>query len=506
MRSKLDIQKANFDFNIREMLQAKDKKLEEEANAKYKSDRDALKSHVYVTEGAYLHNQREKKNLLERRIGYSAHMTELALTEALTYIIENALLLNTEEYEKLNPNYKTEIEETVRGFVENSEIDENYDNQTILKLYESLQKDLPSADLYLTEEEEEKDFVYNKMISNSAINKGLDQLTRDVRARVANIVSKEQDALAKEDETLQYAGQRELDKAPMVPVETAPQEDGTVDQGITPLADPESDTAQQVQDTTEPVGTEVEGVRESFNLVHKKQHYGIVETLAINEANEMLSAGKPLDKNLALANAVKLLTIFETLDATGIVRFGPEGYNRIVAASGRSMNPVAKTDLPGEQLTDTPVGVDTPVKNDVLHDFKPEMKEVKSDEVKKDEKLPIDQLPETKKEAKLRKDINDLPGVKDVRNDITGDVLVSNLYDNDTKIFKPFADWKKEHGGNEEKVDIPPVQENLHGKYTNYKGQIFTESQLRNFFDKEGFDLNYVDFDALCQSYNFVKH
>ena len=476
MRSRSDIKRANFDFSVRDMLSNRDKSLTEEQENKLKKEREDLVNETYKSYGSYLYNKHQKEKLLERKMGYMDHFVEVAISEALSYVANNALLLDKDEYAKLNENYESEIKDLIKGFVENNEIGETFKNKAILDLYEAIQKDIPSAELYLNEDQEHK-YVNDIILSTPKIKNGLDTMARDVRARVANIVSKDQEALTKETDDLDFINQKELMKAPVVPVPQEP-----VDQGVAPLADPEDENNIPQEPVQEPAPEETVQ-QESFMIKRKNNYVGIVEALALNEAKSMIQEGKEYNNTLALANAIKYITVFETLDESEVVHFGPDQYNRIVSATGKDMNPVAKTDLPGEQLVKAPVAVET------------------EEEEMVDVPEKIELLDKTKKEEKIDKEIESLPGMDELRDPVFGNIKVTSAID---PLFKPLADWQKEHGGNTEVVDIP--EQDLHGKYTNHRGDVYTESQLREYFEREGFDLDRVDFDLLYPSYNFVKH
>ena len=489
MRSKSDIKRANYDFSIRDMLNNKDKAIEEELAKAEKEKEKALYESANTLYAIHRYNEKQKQALAERKLGYMDHFLEVAISEALSYVAHNALLLNTDEYAKLNENYSKEIDDTIRGFVENNQIDTSFKNETLLELYNAIQKDLPVAELYLTEEQEHA-FVKDLIASVPKIKNGLEQMTRDVRARVANIVAKDQEALAKENDDLDYIDQKELSKAPVLPVQQ------TMDQEVTPLADPEDPnsvvTAQEPEPVEEiPAEQSPASVKESLHIIRKNNNIGIVEALSLNEAKTMIDEGKELNNTLALANTIKLITIFETVDESGIVRFGPEEYNRIVSATGKNMNPVAKTDLPGEQLAHAPVANE-------IHDHE----EAKVEGVEKPE------LNKSSKDKKVEKEIDSLKSMTDSNDSGIADIDIfsgigSSISQSSMSIFSPLADWEKNHPSTEEIVDIP---ESYRGKYVNHRGEAYTEKELREYFTNEGFDLNYVDFDSLVSSYNFVKH
>jgi len=68
-------------------------------------------------------------------------------------------------------------------------------------------------------------------------------------------------------------------------------------------------------------------VREQF--YRETPRKGILESLALNEAKEMLAEGKEYNGDLALANAIVHLTILETFNATGLIPISEMDYKRM---------------------------------------------------------------------------------------------------------------------------------------------------------------------------------
>lgn len=70
----------------------------------------------------------------------------------------------------------------------------------------------------------------------------------------------------------------------------------------------------------------------------KKEHKNddVIENLAVNEGYKQLREGKEFDANAAIANAIVYVTVLETLDRTGIVEIGKEGYNRLLEACAKN--------------------------------------------------------------------------------------------------------------------------------------------------------------------------
>ncbi len=474
MRSKIDQKDARILFQNADMLKEHDAKIAEEANASLKKDNELMTESAYIGIGSSIHNKRVKTQAAERALNYAEHFATVALTEALSECVEKALLLNTDEYAKLNPNYKDEIKATVRNFLESADINENVNTKVMTSLFEAIKSETPPADLYLTEEEEQE-IVSSHIMNNATIERNLEALKRDVCSRVANIVTKDQEALKSQEDDLSFADEKELTAAPMVPVqpEPLPGEEEFAD----PDAIPEGEKGQPEELPAAPVQ------QESLKIVKENTKRGIVETLAINEANRMLSEGLEYNKTLALANAIKYITILETLDASGIVSIGQQGYNRILSASGVNLNPVPRVNMPGAAITDQPLAT---------------VPEAKPVEQPKEVELPN----ESPKESDIRSKISDI-----VRSSMPSELAAVE----DEKVFEPFAKWKQENANKFGKplVDIPEkgLNENLRGKYTDRTGtKVYTEAQLREYFENQGFDLNYVDFDGLCESWHFKLH
>lgn len=63
-----------------------------------------------------------------------------------------------------------------------------------------------------------------------------------------------------------------------------------------------------------------------------KKNDDVIENLAMNEGYKQLKEGKEFDADAAVANAIVYVTVLETLDRTGIVTIGKEGYNNILEA------------------------------------------------------------------------------------------------------------------------------------------------------------------------------
>lgn len=468
MRSQLDKKTSRLQFQAAEMLENRSKALQEEEDAKIKNDKKVVLESAFQNIGSHIHNTRVARQSAERALAYEANFTTNALAEALTVLVENSLLLNVEEYAKLNPNYRAEIKDTISAFLESDSVNQNITNKDTLVICEEIKKNVPPANLYLTEEQE-FNITNNEIMSSANVERSLDSLSRDVRARVASIVAKDQEALAARQDDIDYAEEKEAEVAPTAVVD--PQTDEM------PLADPEAIDAEQPVAQPNPEQAPItESKKPTFRIGKNAAKTGIVETLTINEANKMLSEGKEYNSTLALANAIKYITILEAIDAADIVSIGTNGYNRILSASGAKMNPVSKVNIPGANIVDTPFAT-LP----------------KSDEAGENKFVSTNvDLPEDKKESDIRSKIADM-----VNTQTPSEFYIGSK----NNVYEPFKKWSTTNTENTNIVDTPITEQ----MYKTCYGEMLTEAQVRERFEREGFDLDFIDFDTLCYDWQIVK-
>lgn len=524
MRSNTDKRNARMTFQSGEYMASRRNAMREDEAKAAKAKRDSLMESAALSYGTGIHNSRVRQQEAQRSLRYADHFATVALTEALSQVAEKALLLDEEAYARYEPDYKEKISATIRGFLEGADISSDRISPALSALYEEIMANIPPADLHLTEADEHA-IISDRILGNKNIESKLGAMQGDVSARVARIVENEQAKLGDEG-----AAVDQNSMAATSPDETAPmpEEELPEDPNAGAIPDPEAQTAAPAENVgaipqnlagptatvqISPDGTvnvqapvqqepaameapvEEAPVQESFRFIKTQKKQGIVETLAINEATKMMSNGIEYNSEHAIANAIRYITVLETLDASGIVEIGKEGYNRILAKSGVDMSPKSRVDLPGSNIVDAPVA--TIEKPAVCQEFGC------LDKPTEIGKMPADDA----KDEKVRHDIGDI--MKSAFPD--GYEYVST----DAKVFKPFAEWKKSHPesfGN--MTDIPDnreVNEDLHGKWTNsqpnLKGKVFTEAALREYFEKQGFyDLSEDSFESLWRSWNFKKH
>ena len=86
---------------------------EQERLAEENKNEEILNAARFSNSSVYMKNK-ERVKLMESVIQYNERASVAAMTDVLSKIVENALLLDTDEYAQLNPTYKVEIKETVK--------------------------------------------------------------------------------------------------------------------------------------------------------------------------------------------------------------------------------------------------------------------------------------------------------------------------------------------------------------------------------------------------------
>ena len=134
-------------------------------------------------------------------------------------------------------------------------------------------------------------------------------------------VESEEDS--KDDETVEQA-----------PV---PQEEGTpvapADASIASTQDMSSSATPKKQIQMLPDGTLNVNIFENA-LVRETPRQGLIESLAVNEAMNMLAEGKEYDADLCLAKAIMYVTITESMDALHLMKVDDVAYGKIINAAG----------------------------------------------------------------------------------------------------------------------------------------------------------------------------
>jgi hypothetical protein len=377
-------------------------KLNKEQQLAEQAKQDEILSNARFSQASPYAKNKERARLMEETVKYTDNTITAVMTDVLSTIVENSLLLDSEDYAKLNPEYKSEIKGTIRSLLERGDIEANLQNKKTLAIMEHVAKNIPQVKtgIYL-KEEEIIDMV--KRSTPAEINSVIESLAGDVKERVAGIVVKEQDQAAEienEVQSVRDAAGIPAEQAPVgmpelpeevlqalaevgiqatpdgqfvdqegnpVPPEAIEQILGEMQggeeavegempeqQGMAPEMDEEDEylayqqgeatpgfsqpTQSSVVPATANKNTAVEVgpdgtvkiniVRERFYREVPRQ--GILESLALNEAQEMIKEGKKYNGDLALANALVQLTILETFNATGLMPISEMDYNKML--------------------------------------------------------------------------------------------------------------------------------------------------------------------------------
>ena len=85
---------------------------------------------------------------------------------------------------------------------------------------------------------------------------------------------------------------------------------------------------------TEMALEEREAVDAGNNLIRETPCTGLFESLAVNEARNMLKEGKEYDSDLCLAKAIMYVTITEAMNELGLIDVTENDYNRIITEAG----------------------------------------------------------------------------------------------------------------------------------------------------------------------------
>lgn len=325
----------------------------------------------------------DRVKALQEEIRYTNDASLIAMTEMLSQVVEKGLLLDEEEYSVINPQYKKEIRETVKGLLENGDINTTANPDT-LTIMEYISSSLPGVKdgKYLTEDEISAIFKKDKPIE---VERAIDSLSGNVSSQVATLVEKEQKRVEKVQKDLEKVtpAQPEEEEQPIpeeqpeeipqeeeIPEEEQPEE-GNPETGEEQFVDGEEgqnpEIAQQPQqqggrqihiapDGTTSISMPNGGL--SLNqdgsmditlaegFVHETPRSGIIESLAVNAAMNMLESGEKYDADKAIADAILHVTITEALGASGLMTVNEQTYANIIVNAGGSLNEGKKCNKP----------------------------------------------------------------------------------------------------------------------------------------------------------------
>lgn len=265
-----------------------------------------------------LYNTQRRIRVAANEYLFREEFTKRVLGTLLTNIIEESLLIEQDMYAQLNPNYKKEIRDHVNKLLESSSLNVEIHNDTTKLVLEEINKYMPSNyDAYKLYEEIDIVDVTDKVISNNDVNKAINDLQCDVRERVADIVLRDTENTAA--------------------LQTDMSEINTAVDNINNNFTNGHDTPElpKKDDVDLSIETEIsKNAQEQQNqTVTESYAQGIIESITLNEAKIMLEETGTYNSDLALANAIKFVTILETFGATDLIEINNSTYNNIVSKS-----------------------------------------------------------------------------------------------------------------------------------------------------------------------------
>lgn len=335
-----------------------------DANAKETAINEAALSAARFGYASTLERSKNRVKALSEEVSYINNASTIAMTEMISQLIESSLLLDETAYAELNPKYKTEIRETVRGLLENGNIKQTGNPNTIA-IMEYVSKTLPSTDTgkYLTEDELSALFKKAKPIE---VENAIRNLSGDVSKHVATLVEKEQKKVSDVQKDLDVVSPQEEAPEEMpneeVPPEEIPAEEAPQNEDLNALPPDDGNDVQGAgkQIHIEPDGTTAIAMQNgqvAINqdgsmdiqlaeniLVRETPRCGLLESLAVNAAMSDIEKGKGYNSDRALANAIMYITITEAMNVAGLIDIDENTYANIIVNAGGSLNESKKGD------------------------------------------------------------------------------------------------------------------------------------------------------------------
>lgn len=381
-----------IDSQVNEFLAEKAEKAAADREADIKRHRETLMEGASHGIAETVHKNKIRERNLVESLTYLEKTSKAALTEMVSVLVEKSLLLDEYTYSRLNPGYKDQIRETVSGLLEGVDSFDITDERVAF-LIETISKQIPSPTLtengvptsipldYAVSLTEARTKATMEGDGGEDVNAVIDDLSGNVKKRVAKIVDKDKKALQKAEAEYADAVGEDPNAAPetdmppedaedpnAMPPEGTEDPNATAPEGEMPPEGVEDPNAMPPEGEMPPMdgnpkkqiqmlpdGTMNINVFESF--VREMPPCGILEVLAINEAMDMVNEGKEYNSDLAIANAITYITVLETLDTTGILPVTDQDYQKIIAAAKGISTDDAKKFAPQVKVPQIKVGV-----------------------------------------------------------------------------------------------------------------------------------------------------
>jgi hypothetical protein len=337
-------------------------KLRSEELAKEKALQEEVLNNARFTQGSIYSRSKNRVRAMQEAIQYTDKATKAVLTDVIVGIVNESLLLDTEEYAKLNPSYQDEIRQTVASFVEKADLNEKFTDKRVLDLMEHITRTIPAVETGVYMEAEEIASTVRKLTPEEMEEK-YKEFSGEVKDRVASIVSKEQDEVNKiQDEVDEILGiveakraerdgqalveeeegeeEVELSDEEMAMAEEDVEEELPEEEMVEEPVDEEEDeylAYQQDDSQYKPKETKIKISPEgSVEVSIKEKFYrevprtGILEGFAVNEALDMVKAGKEYNGDLALANALTYITVIEAFNVLELMDVKEQDYKKML--------------------------------------------------------------------------------------------------------------------------------------------------------------------------------
>lgn len=377
------------------------KSLMESEEEKRLSEENSAMSGARFGYASTLERSKNRINSLNEEIRYNNTSSIIGMTEMVARVVEEALLLDEEEYAALNPNYRTEIREIISGFLTEGNINEEINNPETLRIMEHVARSLPNVKIGKTLTEEE---IAKKVSDDTSkeVDASIKGLSRNVSKKVAKIVDDEKKKADKINADVKKS-QKADEEAPVEEAEEysadelieaianeelsveeldAMLENGEISEevynevhdalestgimtGEQPIPEEEGEAMEEMPEEAgmeQPAGKSIhidpDGTTSismpngqlALNgdgsmdiqlmekvLVRETMRCGLIESLAVNEARNMLDEGKGYNPDLCLANAIMYVTVTEAMNEMGLMNVGEKEYSHIISAAGGSI-------------------------------------------------------------------------------------------------------------------------------------------------------------------------
>jgi len=325
---------------------------------------------------------------LNEQIKYENRSSIVGMTEMVAEIVESALLLDESEYTKICPTYKQDIRDIISGFLAEGNINSDIKNPDTMSLMEYVARRLPQVKegVSLTEDDLSNYIASGK---SNDINLAIKNLSGNVSSRVASLMEKEQEKVkkiddetkptkkAKDDEDVDDAekNKKPLSAKDIIDGLTAGDltkddvefmlDNGDIDQATYDSVDkdfkPEDDSKADSKDKSVKKADDKNVDEADGSVAPKKQiqfladgtmnvnifeetlrrdipRCGLIESLAVNEADNMLAKGENYDGDACLAKALMYVTITEAMDETGLMSLDEKSYANVILNAGGTLN------------------------------------------------------------------------------------------------------------------------------------------------------------------------